>query len=216
MKVVVKVGGSLAIGDSGPKKEYFQKLVPVLNRLKNSNQLIVCIGGGRLARNYMKNAADFGLKREEMEWAAIEIIRANVRLLASLLKMRPIFSIEEIGPDTSGVIGGVEPGRSTDANAAYAAWKIGADFFIKLTDVNGIHDRDPKKHEDATRHERISFDELEKHGKDGQPGDYGILDKTAMEVITSRRIKTMVIEGSDPEIIFKALAGENIGTLIDG
>ena len=128
--------------------------------------------------------------------------------------MKPIYTLEELKPDSSGVIGGIRPGRSTDANAAYAASIIKADYFIKLTDVDGVYDKDPKKHENARKLNHISVKEIAKYAQEGRPGSYGVLDKLAVETIGKHEIKTIIMNGSNPENILKALTGEKTGTLI--
>ena len=40
MRLVIKIGGSLSIGEDGPKLEYFKKLIPVIKSLDKKHQLI--------------------------------------------------------------------------------------------------------------------------------------------------------------------------------
>lgn len=214
MKLVIKIGGSLSIGEDGPKLDYFKKLIPVLKRVDKEHQMILSIGGGKFIRKYYSAIEKLGLSHDEMEWIAIELLRVNVRFLAFLLGKKPVYALEELNERSSGVIGGIRPGRSTDANAAYAASVIKADYFIKLTDVNGLYDKDPKKHSDAKHLEHIGFKELEKYGQEGRPGSYGVLDKLAVETIVRHQIKTIIMNGSEPKNILRAVKGEKIGTFI--
>lgn len=214
MRLVIKIGGSLSIGKDGPKKEYFSRLLPVLKELDKNNQLIISIGGGRFIRKYYKAVEKLDLTPEQMEWIAIELLRVNVRFLSFLLNKNSIFTLQEMNKNTSGVIGGIRPGRSTDANAAYAAGVIDADYFIKLTNVNGIYDKDPKRYKNAKKLEHISFDHLTKYASDGKPGKYGVLDKLAIETIVKNKIKTVVMNGKNPSDLLRLLKGEKTGTLI--
>ena len=50
MRLVIKIGGSLAFTDFGPNRNYLMKLIPVLRRIGKKNQLIVGIGGGQFIR----------------------------------------------------------------------------------------------------------------------------------------------------------------------
>src|SRR3989338_9412721 len=125
MRLVIKIGGSLAISKDGPKVSYFQKLIPILRQIDKRHKLIVSIGGGKFLRKYYKSIEKLHLSSEEMEWIAIELLRVNVRFLSSLMDKKPIYTLGQIKKDTEGVIGGIRPGRSTDANAAYAAKRIG-------------------------------------------------------------------------------------------
>jgi len=214
MKLVIKIGGSLAFTDFGPNKNYLIKLIPVLRRIGKENQLIVGIGGGQFIRKYLKNVKNFVLTNEEIEWIFVDLLKTNVRLFSFLLNKKPIFDLGKITRKTSGVVGGIAPGRSTDANAALCAEKIKADLFIKLTNVAGIYDKDPDHHKDAKKIDKISFGKLKKFNTKGMPCSYGILDKMAINVITRSKIKTIVMDGKNPKDIFKGLKGKKIGTMI--
>lgn len=214
MKIVIKVGGSLSIDENGPKNSYFRNLLPVLRSVQKKNQLIVSIGGGKFIRKYYSSIKKLGLSNEQMEWIAVDLLRVNVMFLSFLLRAKPIFSLQELDENSSGIIGGIKPGRSTDANAAYAASVIKADIFIKLTDVDGIYDKDPSRHSNAKIIGKIPFNELKKYARSGKPGSYGILDKLAAEVIAQNRIKTAIINGKEPKNLLKVLNGERIGTLV--
>ncbi len=214
MKIVVKVGGSVSMGEFGPDFSYFSRLLPLLRALKGKNQLIVAIGGGSLTRKYGKSIEKFSLKNEEKEKIFIELIKANVLLVSYSLGMRPLFRIEEIDQNTSGVIGGIIPGRSTDANAAIAAKIIDADLFVKLSDVEGIFDKDPKKFKNAKKIDSMTFSDLKKFSVKGMPNNYGILDATAIRTLDEAGIRTIIVSGKDPRNLAKAVAGEPVGTLI--
>lgn len=214
MRLVIKIGGSLSIDEHGPRMEYFKKLLPVLKKIDKNNQLILSIGGGKFIRKYYDSIKEFGLSDEEMEWIAVDILHVNVQFLSFLMKKKPIFSLDELNEKCSGVIGGIKPGRSTDANAAFAAKTIKADFFIKLTDVDGIYDKDPKKFSNAKKLDKVSFNELKNYAKGGKPGKYGVLDKLAVDIITKNKIKTVIMNGNNPEDILMVLKGKKVGTLI--
>ena len=51
-------------------------------------------------------------------------------------------------------------GCSTDTAAALLAKKINSDIIVKLTNVDGIYDKDPKVYKDAKKYKKISFDEV--------------------------------------------------------
>lgn len=214
MRLVIKIGGSLSFTDFGPNKKYLKRLIPILKRIDKKNQLIVCVGGGQFIRKYLKNINHFILTNEEIEWLFVELLRTNVSLFSFLLKKNPIFDIRKVGKKTQGIIGGISPGRSTDANAAICAEKIKADLFIKLTNVNGVYEKDPGKHKSAKKIHKLSFNELKKFRKKGAPGSYGILDPLAINVITRSKIKTVIMSGKKPEKIIDAIKGKQVGTII--
>ncbi|MGI8432375.1 MAG: UMP kinase, partial [Chthoniobacterales bacterium] len=55
------------------------------------------------------------------------------------------------------VAGTGNPYFSTDTTAALRASELGADIILNATKVDGIYDRDPNLHPDATRYDRISY-----------------------------------------------------------
>lgn len=214
LRLVLKIGGSLSIGNDGPKKEYFQKLVPILREIGKKHQIIVVIGGGRFIRNYYRSIRKLGLSNEEMEWIAIELLRVNVRFLAFLLKKRPIYSLKELNKNSTGVIGGIAPRRSTDANAAIAAKIIKTDLLVKLTNVDGVYTKDPGRHKHARKIDKIKFHDLGKYTKGGKPGSYGVFDKMAASVIRKNKIKTVIMNGNNPQELIKLINGKKMGTII--
>lgn len=213
MKIVIKVGGSMVFDKNGPKSSYLNKLIPVLRQIKRKNQLIVSIGGGKYLRKYTRNVKTH-LTSRQVEWIYIDLLKVNVRLFSSLLNMKPIFSLKEIKPKTSGIIGGFEPGHSTDWGAAVAAKKIRADLFIKLTDVRGIYTKDPDKHKNAKFLKQVSFKELHRIKTSTSPGNYGVLDPSAIDIITRNKLRTIVMSGRNPKNLLKAIKGQRIGSII--
>ncbi len=56
------------------------------------------------------------------------------------------------------VMGGLKPGITTDAVAALVAERIDAELLVKGTDQNGVYDKDPRKHGDAVKLDRLIAD----------------------------------------------------------
>ena len=214
MRLVIKIGGSLAFDANGPRLAYLRRVGEVVAVLKKEHQLIVAVGGGQFIRKYLRNVKG-KLPNRQIEWIFIELLRANVRLLSFMFGLKPIFDLNEVTKKTTGVVGGIRPGRSTDANAAVCAEKIKADLFIKLTNVEGIFTKDPKKYKSARLIEKLSFGELGKIAeKKTAPAQYGILDPLALAVINKKKIKTVVMSGRNPKHLFDVLQGTPHGTVI--
>lgn len=72
-------------------------------------------------------------------------------------KVVVIAGFQGIGPDES--ITTLGRGGSDTTAVALAVW-LGADVCQIFTDVDGVYDRDPGKHSDAVRYDRISYDEM--------------------------------------------------------
>ncbi len=217
MKVAIKIGGSVSIDEFGPKVKYFKKLIPVLDILKKKvDKLIVGIGGGKFVRNYYSAIGSL-LCDYRKELLAIDLLKANVRFLSYLIGGKPVFSFDKIPRSKILCIGGIKPGRSTDANTSYLAAKFGVDYLIFLTDVNGIYNRNPKKFRNAKLIKYLHFKDLDEIiQKKTSPGNYGVIDPVAIKIIKQNKIHTFVVNGNDPKSILRVLDGEKIGTEIYG
>lgn len=218
MRLAVKIGGSIAVGPRGPKAEYLIRFREIIKSLP-VHKLAVGIGGGRLVRDYLQSVKSL-VPPEKAESLAIDILRANTKLLSLVLNGKAILdeehlvSISRDDPEKTFVVGGIAPGRSTDANTAILARVIGADLFVKMTDVEGIFTADPDTHGDAELIDRMDYDRALSLSVEGTPGSYGILDRLCLQVLQDAGIPTRVVDGRDPSILPRILSGESIGTLI--
>lgn len=218
LRLAVKIGGSISITENGPSAEYAKAFRSAVQAI-SVERLVVGIGGGRLARNYLKSVEGI-LSPEESEKVVIQLLRANTQFMALVLGGVPVLDEESLNavPDRTQsrtlVIGGLRPGRSTDANTALLAEVVGADLFIKMTDVDGVYTSDPHRDPQAQLIPRISYPEILSSSVEGRPGSYGILDRLAIQVLMRARIPARVIDGRDPGNLVKATSGSHIGTEI--
>ena len=100
------------------------------------------------------------------------------------------------------------PFFSTDTAAALRAVEIDADIIMKATMVDGVYDSDPKKNPDAKRYDRVSFDEV-------LAKNLAVMDSTAASLCKDNNIPILVFSIENPDNIYKAVCGENIGTLVN-
>src|SRR5260370_21953467 len=68
--------------------------------------------------------------------------------------------IHYVSPGKVVVIGGLQPGQSTNAVAALAAEITHADFLVNATDVQGVYTADPKKDPKAKMLRSVSVEKL--------------------------------------------------------
>lgn len=85
------------------------------------------------------------------------------------------------------------PFFTTDTAATLRAVEIGAELLIKATKVDGVYDKDPSRHSDATKLDTLSYDEA--------LGDtIKVMDDTAIALAKDNRIPiavcNMMIEGN--------------------
>ncbi len=97
------------------------------------------------------------------------------------------------------------PFFSTDTGAVLRAAEIGADIVLMAKNIDGIYDKDPAKHSDAKKYDRLSYDEI----LDKKLAAY---DLTATAFCAANSIKTYAFELKDPQNILRVIHGEKIGT----
>ena len=101
------------------------------------------------------------------------------------------------------------PYFSTDTAAALRATEIGAEVILMAkNNVEGVYDKDPKKHSDAVMFDTLTTHEiLEKNLK--------VMDQTAATLCSDNKMKIIVFNMNKDGNILKAAKGERIGTLIE-
>ena len=100
-----------------------------------------------------------------------------------------------------------KPFFSTDTGAALRAIDIGANVIVKLTNVDGVYDKDPNKYDDAVKYEKVSYDEvLEKQ--------LGIMDFEAIEMCRDNNISIVVTDINNDDCLIDVLNNGNKGTRV--
>jgi uridylate kinase len=99
------------------------------------------------------------------------------------------------------------PYFSTDTAATLRGLEIKAEIVAKATSVDGVYDKDPKKHSDARRFDRISFSEVL-----GQ--NLRVMDASAVSMCRDNNLPIMVFDLNVRGNIMRMAMGEAVGTLI--
>ncbi len=103
-----------------------------------------------------------------------------------------------------------------DILSAHVSQVCCADVLVNLSDVDGLYDRDPRKHPDARLISRVEHigDVLTAAGGAGtERGTGGMEAKLrAAELAVNAGIPMFIINGQDPDILYRLLDGEHIGT----
>jgi uridylate kinase len=223
MKVVLRIGGSVVA--SPPNPALISRYADLLKNLKKQgHDLVVVVGGGKTARDFIKLAKEIELGAPDQDALAISVSRVFAQLLARKLaglgsKSVPILIPQVVQLLDEGkivVMGGLRPGMTTDAVAAIVAETVGADLLVKATDQEGICTKDSDKHPDAQKIDELSFDDLlglfeeDKH----RAGIHQILDPEAVRLLQRSKTRTVVVNGFKPENVLSAIKGKMVGTLI--
>jgi len=223
MKVVVRVGGSVV--GSPLNSLLIAKYVDLLKELKQQgHEVVAVVGGGSLAREFIKAAADLGLEETRRDWTAIHVSRLFAQLF--MLSLGEIgcgsvpVSVDEAQAclDTGKVVvfGGLRPGMTTDSVAALIGERIHADLLVKGSNVDGIYSKDPKKYSDAKKLDALRFEDLGKlfEADSHRAGINQIIDPEAVKILQRCKIKTVVVNGYDSENVLAAVKGKQVGTVI--
>jgi uridylate kinase len=223
MRMVVRIGGSVVA--SPPNPEIMSNYAGVLRELKEQgHELVVVVGGGSVARDFIRIARDMGLSEFDQDEVAIRVSR----LFAELLAMRlgdlglggvPTSVDEAVQGLKTGkivVMGGMTPGMTTDAVAAMVAERVRAELLVKATDQNGIYTKDPRIYPNAEKIDKLSFDDLFQFFEENKhkAGIHQVLDPEAVRILQKRRTKTVVVNGFKPKNILLAVRDKKVGTLI--
>ena len=99
------------------------------------------------------------------------------------------------------------PYFTTDSAAALRACELQCDLFAKGTRVDGVYDRDPEKHADAVRFERLSYDEA-------YTRQLRVMDLTAFTLCREHGMPIVVFNINRPGALLRIANGEAEGTLI--
>lgn len=99
------------------------------------------------------------------------------------------------------------PFFTTDSAAALRAAELDADIMLKATMVDGIFDKDPNQYDDAKMYQTIRHKDILING-------LRVMDSTAAAMCSDNNIPLIVFNLDDPDNIYRAVMGEEIGTTV--
>ena len=224
MKIIIRIGGSVV--GSPLNAALIGRYILLLKDLKcQGHEVVVVVGGGSLARDFIKVAADLGLEASRRDWAAIHVSRLFAQLFALGFGDAGCGCIPASLDETEAclesgkivVLGGLHPGMTTDSVAALIGERVRANLLVKGSNVDGIYNKDPKKFSDAKKLDTLTFEDLgglfeeDSH----RAGINQIIDPEAVKILQRCRLKTIVVNGYDSKNVLAAVNGEHVGTLIE-
>jgi len=230
-RIVLKLSGE-AMQERGARQNISTTVVrEIAERIKEVRdlgvQVSVVIGGGNIWRG--QAASHRGMDRTTADYMGMLATVINALALRSALDQVGVETRVQTAIDMRNVaepfilgraIRHLELGRvvifaagtgnpyfSTDTTAALRASEIRADVILKATKVDGVYDRDPNKHADARRFDRLTFSEaLAKRLQ--------IMDSTAFSLCMDNKIPIVVFDMNNPNNIRHAVLGRKVGTLV--
>jgi uridylate kinase len=99
------------------------------------------------------------------------------------------------------------PYFSTDTGATLRALEIHAEVVAKATGVDGVYDKDPRKHPDAVMFETVTFHEV-------LANSLAVMDASAVAMCRENKLPIRVFNLRTTGNIMRMAMGEPVGTLI--
>jgi uridylate kinase len=99
------------------------------------------------------------------------------------------------------------PFFSTDSAGSLRALEIGAEILAKATSVDGVYDKDPRKHADAVRYDHVSYDEV-------LARNLAVMDASAVAMCRDNKMPIVVFNLTTRGNIMRMSMGETVGTRI--
>ncbi len=222
-KIVISLGGSVLVPSL--ESNNIRRYVSVLKDMCGKCRIFIVVGGGGEARRYIRVARDLGAGEATADELGIMVTRLNARLLlaglgdAAYPRVAGNYTEAREFAETGKIVvmGGITPAQTTDAVSAVLAESVGADLLINATSVDGIYSADPKKDAGAVRHEHLTPQELLDiiTGSRMNAGANIVLDIVAGKVIERSGIPLLVLDGRDPENLYRAIVeGAYTGTVV--
>ncbi len=229
MKLVLKIGGSLLFDQR--KRLYtrrFEQYAQIIGEIvAQGHKIVVVVGGGALAKSLIKRGSRLNAGREALDWLGIAATRVCAQLMIAALdelayptpKMTENQIQENVGKAKLLVVGGLQPGQSTNAVAARITELTKSNVLINATDVDGVYDMDPDRFPQAKRFATVTVSQLRQivSSLSDKPGTYPLFDRKALNIVERSGIEVWFVNGSNPQNILLAITRRQIGTrLISG
>lgn len=231
-RVLLKISGEALMGDLG-----YGLHPPTVTRIASEVKSVhdlgveICmvIGGGNIFRGLQGSAQ--GMERTTADYmgmlatvmnalamqSALEAQGVHTRVISAIpmdqvcepyIRRRAVRHLEKKRVCIFAA-GTGNPYFTTDTAATLRANEMACEAIFKGTKVDGVYDKDPKKHADARRYDRISYDEvLQRH--------LGVMDASAIALARDNSLPIIVFSLDEPGGFRGILRGEGTFTMVHG
>jgi uridylate kinase len=192
-------------------------------------QVAIVIGGGNIFRGVAASAQ--GMDRASADYMGMLATVINALALQDALESKGVVTRVQTAIEMSQLCemyirrraerhlekgrvvifaaGTGNPYFTTDTAASLRAMEIHAQVILKATRVDGIYDKDPLKHSDAKRFDKLSYLEVLQR-------DLKVMDSTAISLCRDNNLPIMVFDMGPQGNVRRAVMGEPIGTVVGG
>ncbi len=228
-RIMLKLSGEVFSGDQafGIDHPTLAHVAAQIVSVAKLAQVVVVVGGGNIWR--YRDTKDSGIERTASDamgmlatimnsvalQSALESAGTQTRVLSAIdipqlaepfIKRRANRHLEK-GRVVICAGGTGNPYFTTDSAAALRALELGCDVLLKATNVDGVYDKDPNKHKDAKKYDKITFQEaLNKQ--------LAVMDQAAFSLCQDQKLPIVVFDFFKTGALLKAARGEKIGTVV--
>lgn len=233
-RILLKLSGEALMGEQGfgIDPEVLDTVALEIKRVKELGaEVAVVVGGGNIFRG-VQNSTKLGMDQASADYVGMLATVMNALVLQGVLKKHDVstrvltaIAMNEIAEPyiRFRAIRHLEKGRvvifaagtgnpffTTDTAAALRAAEIDAELMLMAKNkVDGVYNKDPRKHPDAVKYDTLTYDDIIVQ-------DLKVIDNTAVSLCKNNNIPIVVFDFADTEVIEKILKGEKVGTLVGG
>ncbi len=230
-RILLKISGEALMGEQnyGIDTKVAESVAQEIKSVQQLGvEIAIVVGGGNIFRGVSKSAgnmdrssADYiGMLATVMNAVvlqdALEKLNVYTRVMSAIdipqlaepfIRRRAIRHLEK-GRVVIFAAGTGNPFFTTDSAASLRALEIKAEIILKATKVDGIYSDDPMTNADATRFEKITYQEvLEKQLR--------VMDASSISLCMDNNLPIMVFNMKESGNIIRAMSGDlSIGTLV--
>jgi len=229
-RVMLKISGEALMGDTafGLHPPTVQRIAKEVKTVHDMGvEICMVIGGGNIFRGLQGSAQ--GMERTTADYmgmlatvmnalamqSALEELDIHTRVISAItmnevaepyIRRRAVRHLEKKRVCIFAA-GTGNPYFTTDTAATLRANEMNCEAIFKGTKVDGVYDKDPAKHADAERYERVSYDEvLQKH--------LGVMDASAIALARDNHLPIVVFSLDEPGGFRGILAGTGTSTIV--
>ena len=222
--VVVALGGSLLRPEVEERHNWLQSLVEVIvASVESGSKVALVVGGGAPAREGIELAKPFIEDVAHLDRIGIAATRLNATIVREAISEGGLAVSRKIPESTAEaavelencdvvVMGGTEPGHTTDAVAIRLAIQSGAEKCVIATNVSHVYSQDPRDNHDAESFNELTLRELQQivgPPEHAEAGTSQVVDPIGVGEAVDHSMPLDVLDGRDTQVIKKSLEGDD-------
>ena len=222
--VVVALGGSLLRPEVEERHNWLQSLVGVIvASVDSGSKVALVVGGGAPAREGIELAKPFIEDVAHLDRIGIAATRLNATIVREAISEGGLAVSRKIPESTAEaavelencdvvVMGGTEPGHTTDAVAIRLAIQSGAEKCVIATNVSHVYSQDPRDNHDAESFDDLTLRELQQivgPPEHAEAGTSQVVDPIGVGEAVDHSMPLDVLDGRDTQVIKKSLEGDD-------